>query len=147
MKRYFICLLSFLIIFGSSIAFAGFYGEDFEGNTVNEIWGVAGQYEILNNELHMYGAVPDDPINNGSGLWLLLPDELFYRFEADIKISSNQNQWVGIVLDWQVPDGDSWYGVMIHFTIRDEEVYAVIYNWFPEGSTMMMTNISRIKNT
>ncbi|MGA9478936.1 MAG: hypothetical protein WBV21_14240 [Desulfobacterales bacterium] len=23
---------------------------------------------------------------------------------------------------------------MIHFTIRDEEVYAVIYNYFPEGS-------------
>ena len=133
MRRFLIYFLSTLIISGASAAFANVYVEDFELNTMDEIWATGGQYEILNNELHMFGAVVGD-VNNGSGLWLQFPNELFYRFEADIKISSNQNQWVGIVLAWQVPIGDTWYGIMIHFTIRDEVVYAVIYNYFPEGS-------------
>ena len=133
MKRFLIYLLSVMIVLGATSAFAGVYVEDFELNTIDETWGTAGQYEVFNNELHMVGAVDGD-VNNGSGLWLQFQNELFYRFEADVKISSNQNQWVGIVIAWQVPNGDTWYGIMIHFTIRDEEVYAVIYNYFPEGS-------------
>jgi hypothetical protein len=101
MKRllaYFSCLL---IVFGASMAFAGVYFEDFEDDTIEAFSWIEGEYEIMNGALHMF---------DGEVTWVRLRanEEFVYHFEADVKISSDNNHLAGIAVNWWIFDGPDW---------------------------------------
>ena len=131
MKKLLIYLVPFLILFGASSAFAVDYREDFEDGTIDEeIWWIEGDYEITDGALHMF---------DGDNTWVRLRplNELIYYFKADVKVSSSNDQIVGITSGWWQLTDSSWILYQIHLKyLSIADVYQASFGReTPEGGT------------
>ena len=82
MKKFLICLLSFLIAFGVSVAVAGVYIQDFEDG-LDPPWEAYGNYEIVDGKFHMVtGSVPEGGDYIIGDVWATIGNEFVYKFEG-----------------------------------------------------------------
>jgi len=104
MKKFLICLLSFLIAFGVSVAIAGVYIEDFEDEDIEESWAKCCDYEFITDSggssvLHMTRGIGGGGASEDIA-WVGVEsdDEYIYRIEADVSATSGITQEVGIYI-------------------------------------------------
>ena len=118
MKKFLICFASFLLLFGATTASAGVYTEDFDDGDLDPPWWISGEneinYEIIDGELRVYHGEVETwyVISNLNSDHL---DELIYQFEADIKVSSGNEQEVGLHHYLWEPTGSCWH---IYYLMR-----------------------------
>ena len=109
MKNFLILISAVLVLAGASVAVAGVYVEDFEDGVLDAIWFTHGDYTVSDGVLHMYGGYDPDPNDENYGFYsdvgFVNPNnEFVYRMEADIKVSSGQNQMVGLTYNFREPE-------------------------------------------
>jgi hypothetical protein len=141
MKKILIYLSSFLFLFGASVAFANVYTETFEDNVIDGPWGIFGEegtnYVIENGELHVYKGVVID--------WYVIIDfnsdhleEFIYKFEADIKMVSDNVQEVGLHHYMWEPTGDEWH---IYYLMRNTSSGTEIVAELEKNQTLLDVQI------
>jgi glutamine cyclotransferase len=113
MKKFLICLSSFLILFGGASAFAAIYSEDFNDNYLDPPREANSEFEINDLENYadnlvvyfstQYDPTPDIKVN-GSDSWIsVTPNDT-----VNISASLSPNDKLGAVCDW-------WVYAMTHF--------------------------------
>ena len=110
MKKNIILFLSLMIVLGATSAFAGVYVEDFEDGFDATIWIPQGYYTVEGGVFNMIGGYDYDPSDENYDViyshvaFLNQNYESVYHIEADINVSSDQDQMVGLTCNLRDPE-------------------------------------------